>query len=145
MKRLLYFPLVLALCTMPSFSQHTKAKLVVAPNATTPTGIDFNWAYSPNVPACSGTNANCYSGFTLTRTDVTPNVVLATPTTLGPTALSYTYAPGGNLPYANYAFSLVANGYNSSGGALTSAADTVTVIYGVTTLNGPTNLTGVPQ
>jgi hypothetical protein len=141
MKKLL-LPLVLALCCLPLHSQ-LKAR-AVTPQATTPTSIAFNWQYTANAPTCGSTLANCYSGFTLTRTDVTPNVTIATPSTLGPTALSYTWTPA-TLPVGTLTFSLVANGYNTSGGALTSAPATASVTNGLTTLNPPTGLTGVAQ
>src|SRR5271163_4869331 len=89
--------LLLMLCCLPMYSQ--KFKAYVVKSHSTPVGVALTWTYTPNAPACSGTNTNCYSGFTMTLTSVTPNIVLATPTTLGPTALAYTYTPSGGLPY----------------------------------------------
>jgi hypothetical protein len=120
----------------PQTPQKTKlgATLVTRAEAVTPlatgsqyTQIDFNWA----------------SGFTLT--DTTLGTVVATPSTLGPTALSFAYQPAGGIPFGTSAFSLVANGYDSNGKALTSTAASVSVVVNVTALNSPTNLTGVPQ
>jgi hypothetical protein len=111
------------------------AKLVTGSNAVAPlatprqytqyTQIDFNWAYTPNIPACGTTLTNCYSGFTLT--DTTLGTAIATPSTLGPTALTYVYLPPGGVPYGTSAFSLVANGYDGIGNPLTSTAATVNV------------------
>lgn len=126
------------------------AKVSTRSNATAPlaatspyTQIDFNWSYTPNVPACGTTLTNCYSGFTLV--DTTTSVTVANPSTLGPTSLSYAYVPSGGVPYGTSAFSLVANGYDNSGNALTSTAATVSVTVSVTSLNGPTGLTGKLQ
>jgi len=104
------------------------------------TQIYFNWEYSPNVPACEAILMNCYSGFTLTNT--TTGEVIATPSTLGPTVLSYSYMPPGGVPYGVTAFSLVAIGYNGRGGRLTSDPATVSVVNNVTSLNSPINLLG---
>jgi hypothetical protein len=136
----------------PQTPQKTKlgATLVTRAEAVTPlatgsqyTQIDFNWAYTANVPACGASLTNCVSGFTLT--DTTLGTVVATPSTLGPTALSFAYQPAGGIPFGTSAFSLVANGYDSNGKALTSTAASVSVVVNVTALNSPTNLTGVPQ
>ncbi len=136
----------------PQTAPKTKlgAKLVTRSNAVTPlatcsqyTQIDFNWAYTGNAPACGTSLTNCLSGFTLT--DTTLGAVVATPSTLGPTSLSYNYVPTVGVPYGTSAFSLVANGYDGSGNPLTSPAATVSVVVNVTSLNAPTNLTGVPQ
>jgi hypothetical protein len=136
----------------PQTSQKSKlgATLVTRPAAVTPLAagsqysqIDFNWVYTPNVPACGASLTNCVAGFTLT--DTTLGTVVATPTTLGPTSLSYAYIPSGGIPFGTSAFTLVANGYDGSGNALTSTPATVSVVVSVTTLNGPTGLTGVPQ
>jgi len=112
-------------------------------NASQYTQIDFNWLYTPNAPACGTSLTNCISGFTLT--DTTLGSVIATPSTLGPTALSFAYLPSGGVPFGTSAFSLVANGYDGSGNALTSTPATVSVVVNLTTLNGPTNLSGQPQ
>jgi hypothetical protein len=126
------------------------AKLSTRSNAVAPlatasqyTQIDFDWAYTANIPACGTTLTNCYSGFTLT--DTTLGTAIATPSTLGPTALSYAYLPAGGVPYGTSAFSLVANGYDGNGNALTSTAVTVSVVVSVTSLNAPTGLVGTLQ
>lgn len=105
--------------------------------------IDFNWGYTANAPVCGTSLTNCFAGFTLTNT--TLGTVVATPSTLGPTALSFAYLPAGGIPFGTSAFSLVANGYDGNGNPLTSTPATVSVVVNVTTLNGPTNLTGTPQ
>lgn len=107
------------------------------------TQIDFNWEYIPNIPACEAASMNCYSGFTLTN--MRTGEVIATPSTLGPKALSYSYTPAGGVPYGANTFSLVANGYTGRGGALSSDPATVSVVVNVTSLNGPTNLLGKLQ
>ena len=114
----------------------------IAPAATAATGIALNWQYTPNAPACTSTLKNCQSGFTATRTDVTPNVVILTPSQLGPTATSGTWTPAGGLPFGTIVISLVANGYDLNGNALVSTPATVSVTNGLTTLNPPTGLTG---
>jgi hypothetical protein len=128
------------------------AKLVTRSNAVTSsvtgaasqfTQVDFDWGYTANAPVCGTSLTNCLAGFTLTNT--TLGTVVATPTTLGPTALSYAYIPAGGVPFGTLAFSLVANGYDGSGNPLTSVPATVSVVVNVTTLNGPTNLTGKVQ
>jgi len=122
-------------------------RTAVAPLATASgsqyTQIDFNWAYTANAPTCGASLTNCFSGFTLT--DTTLGAVIATPSTIGPTSLSYAYVPSGGVPFGTSAFSLVANGYNGSGSPATSTPVTVSVVVNVTTLNAPTNLTGAPQ
>ena len=156
---LLFLAAIVALTdaqTAPTPSQTTPrntlgAKLVSRRNAAAPlattasqyTQIDLNWQYTPNVPSCGTSLTNCYSGFTLT--DTTTGSVVATPSTLGPTALSYAYIPSGGVPYGTSAFSLVVNGYDGSGNSLTSTPATVSVVVNVTSLNGPTNLTGKVQ
>jgi hypothetical protein len=105
------------------------------------TGINFTFNYVPNAPPCAGTTANCQSGFALS--DTTLGQVVAN--NISPTALAYTYTPAGGMYFGTHTFSLVATGYNSAGGTITSAAATTSVTNGVTTLNGPTGLTGTPQ
>jgi hypothetical protein len=106
------------------------------------TGITFTWNYVANAPACGGT-ANCQSGFTIV--DTTAGTTIATPAVLGPTALSFTYTPSGGLYFGTHTFSIVANGFNSAGSAITSVATTTSVTNGITSLNGPTNLIGTIQ
>jgi hypothetical protein len=105
--------------------------------------IDFNWGYSPNLPACAGRTEACHTGFTMTNT--TTNTVVATPSTLGPAALSFNYLPAGGVPFGTFVYSLVANGFNETGTPITSTPATVTVVIPVTSLNGPTGLTGKLQ
>jgi hypothetical protein len=132
---------------MPCFSQATKLKAnaVAAPAAAAASGIAFNWVYTPNAPACTTTLKNCQSGFTLTRTDVTPNVVIGSPSAITASMLSYTWTPTGGLPFGTMTFSLVANGYDLNGNALVSTATTTSVTNGLSTLNAPTGLTGSIQ
>jgi hypothetical protein len=128
------------------------ARLVPRNNAAAPlataagsqyTQIDFNWDYTPNVPACGTSLTNCVSGFTLT--DTTMGAVVAAPSVLGPSSLSYAYMPSGGVPYGTLVFSLVANGFDGLGNPLSSSPATVSVVVNVTSLNGPTNLTGKLQ
>lgn len=107
------------------------------------TGVNFTWNYVPNAPACGTATTNCYSGFTLV--DTTAGITVATPTTLGPAALSYSYTPTGGMFFGSHTFSIVANGFNATGGALVSAATTTVITNGITTLNGPTGLSGILQ
>jgi len=123
--------------------RRTVAAPLVTANASQYTQIDFNWAYTANAPTCGTSLTNCFSGFTLT--DTTLGAVIATPSTIGPTSLSYAYIPSGGVPFGTSAFSLVANGYNGSGNPMTSTPVAVSVVVNVTTLNAPTNLTGAPQ
>jgi hypothetical protein len=144
MKAIRLLPLVLALCTLPLTAQ-TKLKANVAAAATQPIGIAFNWSYTANAPACTTSNKNCQSGFTLTRTDVTPNVVIGTPSSIAASSTSFTWTPTGGLPFGTMTFSLVANGFDLNGNALTSTAATTSVTNGLSTLNAPTGLTGSVQ
>jgi hypothetical protein len=102
------------------------------------TQIDFNWSYAPNAPACGLTAEDCFVGFTLT--DTTDGVVLATPSTLGPRTLSYAYSPRGGVPYGNFTFSLVANGYDGKGKPMVSAPATVSLSVPLASLSAPTAL-----
>jgi hypothetical protein len=113
---------------------------------TQPTSINNQWNYSPNAPGCAsnGILANCWSGFTMTITYGSSTVVLSN-ATLPPGTLSYTWVPSGGLPFATYNVSLVANGYDPNGKALTSAPATSTVVNGLTSLSGPTGLTETLQ
>jgi hypothetical protein len=106
------------------------------------TGITFTFDYTPNAPACGGT-ANCQSGFTIV--DTTAGITVATPAVLGPAARSFAYTPSGGLFFGSHTFSIVANGFNSAGTAITSIATTTVVTNGITSLNGPTNLIGTIQ
>jgi hypothetical protein len=72
--------------------------------------------------------------------DTTSGVVLATPTTLGPTVLSYAYSPRGGVPYGNFTFSLVANGYDGTGKPFVSKPATVSLSVPLASLNAPTAL-----
>jgi hypothetical protein len=102
------------------------------------TQIHFNWAYTPNLPACSKSTIACHLGFTLK--DTTSGSTIVTPSTLGPTALSYVYLPKGGVQYGVHSFSLVANGYDEKGVAVQSTAATVTVTVQVPSVNPPTGL-----
>jgi hypothetical protein len=104
--------------------------------------VDFNWQYAPNAPNCGSKPEDCIAGFTLTNT--TTGEVIATPSSLGPTALSYAYQWPGGVPYGNFTFSLVANGYDGSGKPLISEPATVTVSVALTTLSTPSLLLGKP-
>jgi hypothetical protein len=107
------------------------------------TQIDFSWDYMPNMPACGTALTNCYLGFTLI--DSTMGIVIATPSTLGPTALSYSYLPPGGVPFGTSVFSLMVNGYDNNGNSLESVPAMVSVVVNITSLNGPTNLMGKTQ
>ena len=104
--------------------------------------IDFSWGYTPNAPPCVANSAlvDCYTGFTLT--DTTTNTVIATPAVIIPGTLAYAYTPSGGLYFGTHTFSIVANGYDLNGNPLTSPAATASVTNGITSLNGPTGLTG---
>jgi hypothetical protein len=107
--------------------------------------VDFTWSYTPTLPACTTVPKSCYDGFTMTYAD-TGNVI-ATPSTLGPAALSYNWVPTSGVPYGSLNFTLVANGYDDSGNALASEPATVTIKNDVTSLAAPMALplsTGIP-
>jgi hypothetical protein len=108
------------------------------------TQVDFNWSYTPGVPVCGTTLVNCYDGFQLTFTNT--GAVIAAPAQLGTTALSWNWIPTGGLPFGTLNFSLAAHGYNGAGTAiLSTTVATVSVTNNVTSLNGPTGLTGALQ
>lgn len=111
--------------------------------ATPYTQIDFNWTYVANLPACAGSLTACYDGFVLTNT--TTNQTIADPSAIGPAAQSYNWVPAVGVPYGNLTFSLAAHGYDENGNVVLSTPDTVVVDVKVTSLNGPTGLTGKPQ
>jgi hypothetical protein len=105
--------------------------------------IDFNWSYTPNLPACTSTAKACFMGFTLK--DTTSGTTLVTPSTLGPTTLSYSYFPAGGVQYGVHKFLLTANGYDETGAPTVSAGATVTVTVAVPSLVAPTKLVGAMQ
>ncbi|MGC1297965.1 MAG: hypothetical protein WA869_23280 [Alloacidobacterium sp.] len=82
-------------------------------------------------------------GFTLK--DTTSGTTLVTPSTLGPTTLSYSYFPAGGVQYGVHKFLLTANGYDETGAPTVSAGATVTVTVAVPSLVAPTKLVGAMQ
>jgi hypothetical protein len=100
--------------------------------------IDFNWSYTPNLPACSSSTTACLVGFTLK--DTTSGSTIATPSALGPTTLSYSYFPAGGVQYGVHSFLLIANGFNETGAPIVSAGAKVTVTVAIPSLNAPTKL-----
>ena len=105
--------------------------------------IDFNWSYSPNLPACSSLTIACYVGFTLK--DTSSGGTIATPSTLGPNTRSFAYFPNGGVQYGVHVFSLVANAYNAKGQPLVSTPATITVTVNVSNVNPPTKLVQAMQ
>jgi hypothetical protein len=105
--------------------------------------IDFNWSYTANLPACSGSTTACFLGFTLK--DTTSGHTLVTPSTLGPNTLSYAYFPSGGVQYGVHSFALVANGFNENGAPITSTAATVTVTVPVSSISAPSKLVQAVQ
>jgi|SRR5215467_7783136 len=104
--------------------------------------IDFNWAYTANLPACSSSTTSCFAGFTLK--DTTSGSTLFTPSTLGPHTLSLAYFPKGGVQYGVHKFALIANGYDAAGAPMVSTAATVTVNVPAG-LNAPTSLVQAMQ
>lgn len=103
------------------------------------TQIDFNWSYTPNLPACSTTLKSCFSGFAIS--DLLSGHVIGTFST---SLRSWTYIPAGGVQYGKHIFSLVAEGYDVNGAHVQSAP--AQVIVDVTPpLSTPTALTGVLQ
>jgi hypothetical protein len=102
--------------------------------------IDFNWSFTPTLPACTTVLKSCYEGFTLTL--VNTGTVVATPSALGPAALSYQWVPPGGVPYGALTFTLVTNGYDASGDPTISVPTSVTIKNDVTSLAPP--VVGVP-
>lgn len=139
MKKQLFVALILAgaLCTT-AFPQTNQLTSAATGKYSSYKQIDFNWSYTPNLPACSGSTRACYIGFTLK--DTTSGSTLVTPNTLGPHVLSYVYLPNGGVQYGVHSFSLVANGYDATGKPLVSPAATVTVTVNVPSLAGPAGL-----
>ena len=106
--------------------------------------VQFNWTGDGNtgMPACPATTPkSCVSGYTLTDITVaTAPVVLSS--AIAETALTYTESP---LPsVGSHTWSLVVNGYDQSGNAISSAPVTVTATVPSITLNPPTGFTAVP-
>lgn len=105
--------------------------------------IDFNWSYTPNLPACTTSAKACFMGFTLK--DTTSGGTIATPSKLGPNTLSYAYFPAGGVQYGVHSFLLTANGYDETGAPTVSTGAKVTVTVAVPTLDAPTKLVGALQ
>lgn len=105
--------------------------------------IDFNWSYTTDWPVCSTTLVSCYTGFTMSDTGT--GHVLAGPSVIGPTTLSWAYFPKGGVQYGSHTFALVANGYDQNGQAVTSTPATVTINVVATKLSTPVSLRGVLQ
>jgi hypothetical protein len=123
-----------------------RAKALASQPAGSGYQIDFNWQYVANLPVCTSTLVACYDGFQMT--DVTTGTLIGgvgTTLPIGPTALSFNWAPTGGVPYGTQVFSLVAHGYDENGNPVVSTPVTCTVTIPVTTLNGPTGLVGVKQ
>jgi hypothetical protein len=159
MKRLVQFAMIL-LCAASLSAQTARktnsrvqtkslaptATLVATATSTIYTSINFTWQYLSTVPpACTsnGILQNCYSGFTIT--DTTMGTVLATPSTLGPSTLSFLWTPSGGLYYGTRTFSIVTNGFDGDGNPITSSPATTSVTNSVTSLNAPTGFTGTPK
>lgn len=122
-----------------------KAKAIKVGATAQNNAIAFSWTYSAQsgVAACptTGTPTTCVSGFTIT--DTTAGTTVATPSTINSTTTSYTYTPSAGLYFGTHTFSIVVNGFDNNGNALTSAAVTTTVSNNLTTLNPVTGFTGV--
>jgi hypothetical protein len=91
--------------------------------------ILFTWNNSLNslVPDCNATvTKRCISGFTLT--DVTAGTAINS--AIAPNAATFTYTPSGGIPIGyDHTFTLVTNGIDSSGVAVTSPPVSVTVTH----------------
>lgn len=111
--------------------------LVLSEPAWAATSVLFNWTNSN--PVCSATvTTSCVKSATLT--DTTTNTVISSTIT----ADTFTYTPTGGIPFGwTHTFSLVLNGVDASGNAVTSAPATVTVSN--STLNPPTGFTATLQ
>lgn len=93
------------------------------------------------LPACPASNpTSCVSGFTLTM----DGTQVAGPSTLGPTAVTFTQTP---LPaVGNHTYTLCANGFDAFGAAITSSTVTATVnIAAPVTLAPPSGFKAVAQ
>lgn len=158
----LLFPIdVLAQASKPApprqLPPHAQVRLSTKSNATLPVGtnigLDVAWLYTANLSPCvNGVLQDCQSGFTLTITEPGGTVATVGPGLvggIGPSALTYTWEPGGEIPYGTYSLSLVANGYgtpdqNGNVPVLTSAPATGSVTVTVASLNAPMGVTGAP-
>lgn len=144
---LIFATAVLMLATVASAQTKPQAKPLTATvikqsaTAPAPTGVQFTWTYTvqSGVPACpTGTTNTCVSGFTIT--DTTASATVSTPSTTGPTATSFIYTPA-TMFFGTHSFSIVVNGFDNNGAALTSSALTASVTNNLTTLNPPTGFT----
>lgn len=113
--------------------------LVLPLSSYAATSVLFNWSNAN--PICSTTvTTSCVKSATLT--DTTTNTVVSS--TIAADATTYTYTPTGGIPFGwSHSFSLVLNGVDASGNAITSAPATVTVTN--STLNPPTGFTATLQ
>jgi len=96
---------------------------------------------SSALPTCPATNpTSCVTGFTLTM----DGTQVAGPSSIGPTATTYTQTP---LPaVGNHAYSLCMNGFDAVGAAIVSSSATATVnVAAPVTLNPPTGFKVVLQ
>lgn len=96
---------------------------------------------SSALPTCPATSpASCVSGFTITM----DGTQIAGPSALGPTATTFTQTP---LPaVGSHTYSLVENGFDASGKAITSTAVTASLsIAAPVTLNAPTGFSAKAQ
>jgi len=103
------------------------------------THINFNWTYTPNLPACGSSLKSCFSGFIMK--DIVTNQVVAT---IAGSARSWVYTPTGGVLYATYQFNLYATGYDANGVAVHSDPDMVSIPV-VAPPAAPTGLMGKPQ
>lgn len=156
-KKLYPLLLVAAVCPFVAAGQSTGAKsalgvtvsraaalAVPAGAVSQDTTYDFNWSFTPNLPACVSTDTACYDGFILTNT--TSGAVVGTPAQIVPGVLSYSYSPAGGIPYGTTSFSMVAHGFDANGVSIVSTTPaTVSVTVNVTSLNSVTGLQGKAQ
>lgn len=108
--------------------------------------ITFTWTNGNTgtsaLPACTSTvTTSCVSGFTLTMDSAT---VVAGPTAIGPALATYTQTPAPAI--GTHAYSLVMNGFDGLGNAITSSAATTSVVVPApVTINPPTGFKAVIQ
>jgi hypothetical protein len=141
-------PLAAQTHTAPKVTRILTAKPLVV--AGTPTGVVFSWTYTqtPGVTNCptTGTLAMCLEGFTITDSTTGATVALDgyAAGEIPPSALTFTYTPAAMF-FGTQCFEIVANGYDQNSKAIASASASVCVTNSLTTLNPPTNFTGVAQ
>ncbi|GGA79484.1 hypothetical protein GCM10011507_33410 [Edaphobacter acidisoli] len=113
--------------------------LVLPLSAYAATEVTFTWI-NPNTVCTATVTKSCVNSATLT--DTTLNTVVSS--TIPASTTTFTYTPTGGIPFGwSHSYSLVLNGVDANGNAVTSDPATVTVTN--STLSPPTGFTATLQ